>query len=193
MRELMEEGGKNEAVTYAVVWRVRPGAIAEFRRLLPEVTRIAAQFPGHLSAHVVTPDVGGEPVFRVVAQFDSEMNFQAWRDSAACQAWIARAQKLALLEPDIQVHSGLEAWFKDPGSKQAAPATYKSAILMWAVLFPLTLLLRWLFSLLSVPFSPLIQTGLLMAIEIALVSYWILPQLARLLRTWLYPENGTRT
>lgn len=193
MRELIEEGGKNEAVTYAVVWRARPGAAAELQRMLPEVTRAAARYPGHLSVHVVTPPLGGEPIFRVVTQFDSERNFQAWRDSPECLSWVARAQKLALTEPDIQVQSGLEAWFKDPTSKQSAPATYKTAILMWAVLFPLTLLLRWLFSLLSVPFSPLIQTGMLMAIEIALVSYWIMPQMARLLRAWLYPRNGTHT
>ncbi len=58
---------------------------------------------------------------------------------------------------------------------------------MWTVLFPLTLGFRWLFLVADVPLAPVLQSGLMMALEIGLVSYLIMPFLAKALRSWLYP------
>jgi antibiotic biosynthesis monooxygenase (ABM) superfamily enzyme len=105
---------------------------------------------------------------------------------------VQAAHALAINKPDLEVRSGLEAWFQDPVSSNATPARYKTAILMWAVLFPLTLLFRWLFLVFGVAFSPLAQTGMMMAFEIVLVTYVLMPQVAHLFGFWLYPKAGAR-
>jgi antibiotic biosynthesis monooxygenase (ABM) superfamily enzyme len=81
---------------------------------------------------------------------------------------------------------GLEAWFQDPASVNPSPPIYKTSILMWLVLFPLTLFCQWFLKLMNLHLSPLIATGTTMAFEIAVVSYLLMPALARLLGSWLY-------
>jgi antibiotic biosynthesis monooxygenase (ABM) superfamily enzyme len=179
-------------VTYVVVWRVNDGKVKEFENLLHNLMTAAATFPGHQGVHVVKPAEGQPAVYRVVARFDSDASFQSWRESAVCRQLVLAAHALAINKPNLESRSGLEAWFQDPVSSNATPARYKTAVLMWAVLFPLTLLFRWLFLVFDVAFSPLAQTGMMMAFEIVLVTYVLMPQVAHLFGFWLYPKAGAR-
>ncbi len=179
-------------VTYVVVWRVKDGKVKEFENLLHNLMTAAATIPGHQGVHVVKPAEGQPAVYRVVARFDSDASFQSWRESAVCRQLVLAAHALAINKPNLDVRSGLEAWFQDPVSLNATPARYKTAVLMWAVLFPLTLLFRWLFLVFGVAFSPLAQTGIMMAFEIVLVTYLLMPQVAHLFGFWLYPKAGAR-
>ena len=72
-------------VTYVVVWRVKEGKVREFENLLHNLMTAAATFPGHQGVHVVKPAEGQPAVYRVVARFDSDAGFQAWRESAVCR------------------------------------------------------------------------------------------------------------
>ncbi len=179
-------------VTYVVVWRVKDGKAKELEILLHNLMTAAATFPGHQGVHVVKPAEGQPAVYRVVARFRSDADFQAWRESAVCRQLVEAAHALAINNPDLEVRSGLEAWFQDPVSPNATPARYKTAVLMWAVLFPLTLLFRWLFLVFGVAFAPLAQTGIMMALEIVLVTYVVMPQIAHVFGFWLYPKAGAK-
>jgi len=179
-------------VTYVVVWQVKDGKVKEFENLLHNLMTAAATFPGHQGVHVVKPAEGQPAVYRVVARFDSDAGFQAWRESAVYRHLVTAAHALAMNKPNLEVRSGLEAWFQDPVGPNVTPARYKTAVLMWAVLFPLTLLFRWLFLVFGVAFSPLAQTGIMMAFEIVLVTYVVMPQVAHVFGFWLYPKAGAK-
>jgi antibiotic biosynthesis monooxygenase (ABM) superfamily enzyme len=175
-------------ITYAVVWRIRPDKLEVFHSIFEKMIETAASYPGHQGVHAVTPVPQGDPIYRAIIRFDCQSNFLAWHNSVECQRWVKQALELASEPPNLQVRTGLEAWFSDPLHKQLTPALYKTAVLMWLVLFPLTLLFRWIFAFIGLGgLPPIVQTGLMMAIEIALVSYCIMPRLARLFRPWLYP------
>ena len=146
----------------------------------------AAVFPGHEGVHAVTPAASSAPVYRVVVRFASEKQFLYWQQSKVCQDLIVKTSSLAASPVDLQMKTGLEAWFQDPAGTQASPPIYKTSLLMWLILFPLTLFCQWVLMFMNLRLSPLIATGVTMAFEIALVSYVLMPALARVLGSWLY-------
>jgi antibiotic biosynthesis monooxygenase (ABM) superfamily enzyme len=175
-------------ITCAVVWRIRPDKLHIFHAIFEKMIETAATYPGHQGAHAVTPAPQGDPIYRAIIRFDCQSNFLAWQNSVECQRLVTEALELVAEPPNLQVRTGLEAWFSDPLQKQLTPALYKTALLMWLVLFPLTLFFRWIFAFIGLgSLPPILQTGLMMAMEIALVSYSIMPRVARLFRPWLYP------
>ena len=187
---MVQTSGDKDSVqgpfTFAAVWHVRRESIAQFEALLRQIIAAATVFPGHEGVHAVTPAASSAPVYRVVVRFGSEKQFQYWQRSDVCQELIAKASMLAASPVDLQMKTGLEAWFEDPAGPNASPPIYKTSILMWLVLFPLTLVCQWILKLMDLHLSVLVATGMTMAFEIALVSYLLMPALARILGSWLY-------
>ena len=182
----VDETSREGPFTFAAVWHVKRECVDQFEALLQKIVAAAAVFPGHEGVHAVTPAASSAPVYRVVVRFTSEKQFQYWQQSNACQDLLAKASKLASSPVDVQKRTGLEAWFQDPAGPSAPPPVYKTSILMWLVLFPLTVFCQWFMALMNLHLSPLIATGMTMAFEIALVSYVLMPALTRLLGSWLY-------
>ena len=182
----VEEDSTKGPFTFAAVWQVKREDVVQFEALLRQIIAAAAVFPGHEGVHAVTPAASSAPVYRVVVRFASERQFRYWQQSDVCQDLIAKASTFAASPVDLQMKTGFEAWFQDPAGRKAPPPIYKTAILMWLVLFPLTLFCQWGLIIMNLHLSPLIATGLTMAFEIALVSYLLMPALARILGSWLY-------
>ena len=182
----VEEDNAVGPFTFAAVWHVKKENVAQFEALLRKIVAAAAVFPGHEGVHAVTPSASSAPVYRVIVRFASEKQFLYWQQSDVCQDLVARASTLASSPVDLEGKTGLEAWFQDPASANASPPVYKTSILMWLVLFPLTLFCQWILILLNLHLSPLIATGVTMAFEIALVSYLLMPALVRIFGSWLY-------
>jgi antibiotic biosynthesis monooxygenase (ABM) superfamily enzyme len=184
--EQVDEDSAGGPFTFAAVWHVKRECVVQFEALLQKIVAAAAVFPGHEGVHAVTPAASSPPVYRVVVRFGSKKQFLYWQQSDVCQELIAKASTLAASPADLQMKTGLEAWFQDPAGVNASPPIYKTSILMWLVLFPLTLFCQWVLVLMNLHLSPLIATGITMAFEIALVSYLLMPALARILGSWLY-------
>lgn len=185
----VEQGSTAGPFTFAAVWHVKRDSVVQFEGLLRQIVAAAAVFPGHEGVHAVTPAASSPPVYRVVVRFGSQKQFQYWQQSDVCQDLIAKASTLAASPVDLQMKTGLEAWFQDPAGSNASPPMYKTSILMWLVLFPLTLFCQWIVILMNLHLSPLIATGITMAFEIALVSYVLMPALARIFAFWLYANT----
>lgn len=181
----VEEESTGGPFTFAAVWHVKRESIVQFESLLRQIVAAAAVFPGHEGVHAITPAASSAPVYRVVVRFGSEKQFRYWQQSDVCQELIAKASTLAASPVDLQMKTGLEAWFQDPAGRNTPPL-YKTTILMWLVLFPLTLFCQWILIVMGFHLSPVIATGMTMAFEIALVSYLLMPALARMLGSWLY-------
>ncbi len=178
------------AVTVLVTRRIKPGQEAAYEKLMHDIMRAAAEFPGHLGAQLVRPDEqpGSEPgLYHVVFAFDSQPHLQAWQDSPA------RSLGLAALEPLVDGPAqtqmiGLAHWFMT-GAQHTPPPRWKVAIVTWLGIFPTVLVL---FTLLGDLLStlPLVPRVMMLTGMVVLIMTWVVaPQMTKLMKPWLHAKT----
>lgn len=163
--------------------RARPGQRPAFetwaRRLLATATRA----PGALRGS------------SVLAQGDDHVLLLCFSSRAALEGWQGCAEVVALLAegetvgegpvgaPNVQ--TGLETWFTVPGVPAAGPPPrWKMALVTWLALMPLVWTTGHVVpSGLPWPATLAVST----AIPVVLLTWVVMPALARLLRGWLQP------
>lgn len=176
------------AVTVLVTRRVKLGHEAAYEKLMRDIMRVAAEFPGHLGAQLVRPDeqLGSEPgLYHVVFAYDSQQHLQAWQDSPA------RSLGLAALEPLVEGPAqtqmiGMANWFMS--SSQQPPPRWKVAIVSWLGIFPTVLVLFTLLgeSLAVLPLVPRVMT--LTGLVVLIMTWVVAPQLTKLMKPWLHAK-----
>lgn len=163
--------------------RARPGQRAPFeawaRRLLASATRA----PGALRGS------------SVLAHDDDHVLLFCFANRAALDGWQGCAEVVALLAegeavgegpvgaPSVQ--TGLETWFTVPGVPAAGPPPrWKMALVTWLALMPLV----WATGHVVPPDLPLYaRLPLSTGIPVVLLTWLVMPALARLLHGWLRP------
>lgn len=178
------------AVTVLVTRRIKPGQEAAYEKLMHDIMRAAAEFPGHLGAQLVRPDEqpGSEPgLYHVVFAFDSPQHLQAWQDSPARSLGLAALEPLVAGPAQTQM-IGLANWFMS--SSQQPPPRWKVAIMSWLGIFPTVLVLFLLLgeTLAQWPLVPRVMT--LTGLVVLIMTWIVAPQLTRILKPWLH---ATRT
>lgn len=177
----------------SVLWsrRVKSGREADFETWAHGITAEARDFPGHLGASVL--NVPGSSEYHVLYTFVDRLSLEAWLDSNERAGWMADVGELTEEEQDLQKVTGLETWFKLPGTRTATmkpPPRWKMWLVTVAAIYPLILAL---FSLLS-PFIagwPLPLRALIFPLVlVTLMTYIVMPAITRLLRRWLAPRVG---
>jgi hypothetical protein len=84
----------------------------------------------------------------------------------------------------------LEFWFTPPDrSTPAAPPRYKLAIILTLVIFSLSLLVTPMLTGLLGILPALLRQLVVVAIQVTLITYLILPFLTRLLSRWLFASR----
>jgi uncharacterized protein len=88
--------------------------------------------------------------------------------------------------------TGLEAWFTLPSqSPIKPPPRYKMAILSWVAVYALLSLLGFSFAPLLAALPAFIRTFIISVIMVLLMTYFVMPWMTRLTKTWLYPKRRT--
>ena len=175
----------DEAITVAVTFRVMPGQNAAFERWAHEITMASRQYPGHLGASWLRS--GG--TYHVVYRFATPALFNAWHESADRARFLERLHPIARLVTDENL-TGMESWFELPEETgMPAPPRWKMVIATWIGVFPLLALLQWLAApeLTSLPL--VIRVMLITLVVVTVMTYVVMPRLARLLKRWLYSSS----
>jgi antibiotic biosynthesis monooxygenase (ABM) superfamily enzyme len=178
------------AVTVLVTRRIKPGQEAAYEKLMHDIMRAAAEFPGHLGAHLVRPDEqpGSEPgLYHVVFAFDSQPHLQSWQDSPARSLGLAALEPLVAGPAQTQM-IGLANWFMS-SSQQLPPPRWKVAITSWLGIFPTVLVLFLLLgeTLAQWPLVPRVMT--LTGLVVLIMTWGVAPQLTKLLKPWLHAKT----
>jgi antibiotic biosynthesis monooxygenase (ABM) superfamily enzyme len=178
---------RSQGVTVLVTRRPKPGKQDAFEDYIRGITQCAMKHPGHLGANILkSQQEGGE--YRILFKFDSRENLELWECSPEREKWRQMAEQVS--EPQtVQVQNGLNAWFELPdegGEAPPHPPKYKMALVVWLSIFTLVVTFTYLFEpLLSLlPFEPRIL--LLTGVVVFLMTYVVMPNLTRLLRSWLF-------
>jgi antibiotic biosynthesis monooxygenase (ABM) superfamily enzyme len=171
-----------EPVTVTIARRVAPGREADFEEFSSALTREATKHVGFLGAGMLRPGHVGEP-WHVVFRFDSIEHLHAWEFSAERAELLAAGEDL-VNSTDVQRVTGLETWFALPSRTAPAPPRWK----MFAVSVVGIFLLQLAFNLALQPLAlPVVLRVALVAVAVtALMTWLVMPRVARLLQDWLY-------
>jgi antibiotic biosynthesis monooxygenase (ABM) superfamily enzyme len=173
-------------VTVLYSRRVKPGREADFEAWAHGIVAAARQFPGHLGASVL--DAPGSREYHILFSFADRRSLRAWLDSTERHRWLARVGDLLEADRGLQQLTGLETWFKLPGSTvptMKPPPRWKMWLVSLMAVYPLVLA----FQVLLVPRVaglPLALRALLFPLVLlTLMTFVVMPVVTRLLRRWL--------
>ena len=177
-------------VTVLYSRRVKPGREADFEAWAHGIVAASRQFPGHLSASVL--DDPSDREYHVLFSFADRKSLGAWLDSDERRRWLARVDELLEADQGPQQLTGLETWFKLPGSKvptMKPPPRWKMWLVSMVAVYPLVLA----FQVLVVPRMaglPLPVRALMFPLVLlTLMTFVVMPVVTRVLRRWLGPRQ----
>lgn len=190
-KEFFFAHGRHLAGTASSVfaYRIRPEREAEFqawrRRILDEVRK----WEGFLGTESFDTLEGGEPEFIVVVRFDSRPRLDAWLNAPVREEFMREVRDYVHHVDLRRIGSGFEGWF-DFSANTAPPARWRQALAILSALFPIILIMRNLlaplFGMVPLPVGFLI----LLALDIAVLTYVVMPRYTRLISFWLKPGSG---
>jgi uncharacterized protein len=173
-------------VTVVLVRRVKRGREADYEAWLPKIIAAMRLSPGFLGFENLRPLQGLQDEYVLLLRFDSKANLHRWETSPERKRWLVESIEFTEHVASIQRISGLEGLFTAPGTRVSlAPPKWKMFLVVSLGLYPLVALTAVFVTpaLGLVPLLPrLVITTLL---NVALMTWAVMPRLTWLLRAWL--------
>jgi antibiotic biosynthesis monooxygenase (ABM) superfamily enzyme len=181
----------SEPVTITVRRRVKPGREAAYEGWLKWLTEaVGRDFPGYLGAEFHRP--GADGAYRCVFRFDSLDHLEAFERSDFRAAMLAEGATLFAADAAWERMTGLEFWFDPPpGTRAPLPSPHRMVVVLVAVVFALVLGLNLTLGPLMSgwPLAPRVLVTVV--IQVALMTYVIMPRLTPLIAHFIYPKSVT--
>lgn len=183
-----------EPVTVVVTRRVKAGREADYEAWLQRLQGQARGLPGYLGVTTQRPAPGSPRVYVSVLRFDSLASLRAFEGSELRARALAEVADLVEADAVWQQMTGLEFWFTPPaGTVVPQPSRPRMALVMVAVVFTLVLVIGGAVNaaFAALPFATPYALRLLVtiAIEVVLMTWWLMPLLTRRLAFWIYPAR----
>ena len=180
----------DDPVTVLYSRRVKPGREADFEAWARGIVAAARQFPGHLGASVL--DAPGSREYHILFTFADRRSLRAWLVSDERRRWLVRVGELLEADRGLQQLTGLETWFKLPGSNvptMTPPPRWKMWLVSLVAVYPLVLAFQVLvvprMARLPLPLRALVFPLVLLT----LMTFVVMPMVTRALRRWLGPRH----
>ncbi|MDZ7629889.1 MAG: antibiotic biosynthesis monooxygenase [Gemmatimonadaceae bacterium] len=178
-----------EPVTVVVTRRVKPGREAEYEAWLGQLLRDAAALSGYLGATIHRPGSAGPRDYTSVFRFDSIANLRAFEASDLRRRALARVSEYVEADAAWRTLSGLEFWFATPaGTVVPQPSRARMAVIMVVVVYGLVLSIGQVVGLTLTGVPAPLRLLVTIIIEVALMTWIIMPRITRWLSRWIYPS-----
>lgn len=177
-------------VTLVLTRRVRPGREAEYEEWLRRQFADAEALPGFMGADVERPAPDAKVLeYTSVVRFDNVKNLRAFEHSDLRRKYLASV--VDLVEGDESWHrlSGLEFWFTPPkGTIVPQPSRFRMLVVTTVTVYLLIMTVGQLTLRLlgGAPFA--VRMAALAVVQVALMTYVIMPRVTRLMARWIYPS-----
>jgi antibiotic biosynthesis monooxygenase (ABM) superfamily enzyme len=181
-----------EPVTVVVRRKVKPGFEAAYEAWLKRLTEgVAREFPGYLGAEFHRPaDASG--VYRSVFRFSDPVALERFESSEFRDRMLAEAAPFFAADAAWERMTGLEFWFDPPpGTKVPQPSPHRMALVLTAVVFVLVLVLNLTLGPLMAGWPLALRLLVLVAIQVCLMTYVIMPRLTPRIARFIYPKFVT--
>lgn len=179
----------SEPVTVQVIRVVRPGMEAAFEEALHSFIASSLSLPDQQGVHVLRPAPGsGSREYGILRRFASTEARDEFYASPLFAQWEATVAPLIEDTPHWETVSGLETWFALPGHHAIIPPPrWKMALVTLLAVFPLSLVLQGTIVPLARSWHPLLHTLTVSACMVTMLTWVLMPNLTRLLKSWLHP------
>ncbi|BCS55637.1 antibiotic biosynthesis monooxygenase [Geobacter sp. SVR] len=177
----------SEPVAVLTLRTVKRGSEGRFEAALHDFISASFLAEGQLGVHVIRPALGsGSREYGIVRRFTDPAVRDAFYSSKLFSEWEQVVEPLTEGGPVRQNLSGLETWFMLPGQRSVVPPPrWKMALVTVLGVWPVSMVVSWLLQPVVGSLHPGLQ-ALLIAVGIVVVLTWVvMPLLARLLRPWL--------
>ncbi len=176
-------------VTIIVKRLPRQGKEKEFEKMLVDTSRDAMKFEGHLGVNIIRP-IHPNGFYRIVFKFDSLKKYIKWEESNIRQSWIKQYNDISFGNDEIEILNGLETWITLNGEEAIVPPPrYKVAIIVWLVIFPLSVLLNYLLNPFLSDIHFVVRSAAYSIILVMLMTYVLMPFMSKLFHRWLHCQN----
>lgn len=182
-----------DPVTVVITRRVKAGREADYEAWLQRLQSDARGLPGYLGVTTQRPAPGTREYVSVL-RFETLAALRDFEKSELRAKYLAEVTDFVEADAAWKELTGLEFWFTPPaGTVVPQPSRPRMALLMIAVVFTLVLVIgtavNTAFALL--PFTTPYPLRLLVTItiEVALMTWWLMPLLTRRLAHWIYPRR----
>ncbi len=177
-------------VTTIIARRIKLGMERRYEDWVHRIIEVGSRQPGHQSVDVIRPTAGSNGVYLLLVRFDSREHQQAWEHSDERSRFLLELEELTDGDTQFEKVTGLETWFTLPGEAPLPPPNkHKMFVIITVAVFVLVLSITVLFGdlLTQLPLVP--RVALLAIVQVALLSYVIMPRATVWLRNWLYPKR----
>jgi len=182
-------------VTTVVTRHVKPGRRTDYEAWLSRLLGEAQGLAGYLGADIHPPATDSSQ-----ATYTSVFRFETLEHLRSFEAGELRRRMLAEVDDYVEAdaiwrsHTGLELWFSPPaGTTVPQPVRWRMALVLGTVVYVLVLIFGALAATTIGTLPSPIRLAIVIAVEIALMTYLILPWITRRLAGWIYPTRTVKT
>lgn len=185
----------DEPVTLIISRRVKAGREAAYEAWLQALQADARGVRGYLGVTTQRPAAGGPRDYVSVVRFATLGDLQAYEASERRTRHLAAVTDLVEGDARTERLTGLEFWFTPPpGAVVPVPSRPRMALVMVVVVFTLVLVIGTAVNAAfeRLPFTAPYPLRLLItiAIEVVIMTWWLMPWLTRRLARWIYPARS---
>ncbi|MCW9035015.1 MAG: antibiotic biosynthesis monooxygenase [Rhodospirillales bacterium] len=177
---------EEEIVTVTIARKITPGREADYEAWVKGIADVAQAFRGNLGMKMLKPSLETGDEYVTVFRFNNYKNLRIWADSDERALWVSKLEEMVESETVHKV-TGLEFWFSLPEAPvNKPPSPHKMALVLCVVVFTLVLGMNvflgdWLSTL------PLLaRVAFVVIAQVLLMTYIIMPQVTKLLKSWLF-------
>jgi hypothetical protein len=182
--------GRDEAVTVVVTRRVKPGHEAAYERALSRLQADSASLPGYLGATTQRPAAGAPRDYTSVFRFASVARLRDFERSERRAAFVAEVAPFVEADAAWRELTGLEFWFSaPPGTVVPQPVRWRMALVMVVVVYGLVLTIGSAVGAVLGGWPPWLRLAVTIVIEVAIMTWWLMPRLTRWLAPWIFPRR----
>ena len=177
-----------DPATVLTIRTVKPGCEEKFEAELHDFISRSLQTEGQLGVSVIRPVAeSGSREYGILRRFRDKAYRERFYQSPLFKQWEAAVASFTEGEPKQQSLSGLETWFVLPGQQAVIPPPrWKMAVTTLIGVWPASMLVPWLLGPL-IGGLPSYLKGVFVSAGIVILLTWaIMPFLARILKPWLY-------
>jgi antibiotic biosynthesis monooxygenase (ABM) superfamily enzyme len=182
-----------DPVTMIVRRSVKAGREADYEQWVTATTQDLKTFPGYMDITMIKPQISAQnknksKEYTLIIRFDTYEHVENWENSAIRNSWIEKAKNFTENVSNQKV-TGLEYWFPLPEIPKAlVPPRYKMALVTICAIYPVSLLVNFLFGFIPFHFPMLLRSLLVTIVLVSTMTYLVMPMVTSFLRGWLFKQ-----
>ena len=177
-----------DGVTRVYSRSIKPGHELQYDDWLRRYLTYERQARGYLGTTVIVPGGANSHLRYIIHRFADNDSLEEWEKSEQAVKMLEEVNNYSIR--NYETATGLETWFTVPDIQGViAPPKWKMAIIVFAAAFAISTAARYLLNPYIEPWPLLASNILYTSVLVLVLTYFAMPALSRLLRSWLYLEN----